>query len=115
MNNIQTISNKKLLIAFIILLILNSIFISFLASKNGAYNLDGSYSEANSLGLIITALTGVVITIPLLFSFLSALIAIFINKQQPYRKRFIRTFLFVIVVAYSIAFIRFLYNIILNN
>jgi ABC-type sugar transport system permease subunit len=111
----QAISNKKLLITFITLLILNSICIIVLASKNGAYNLDGSYSAANSSGLIIMALMGVVISIPLVISLLSALIAIFINKQQSYGKRFVRTFLFVIVVAYSITFVRFLYNIILNN
>ena len=115
MNNIQTISNKKLLIAFIILLILNSICVIVLASKNGAYNLDGSYSQANSSGLIITSLMGIIFSIPLMFSLLSALIALFINKEQSYKKRFVRTFLFVIVIAYSIAFIRFLYNIILNN
>jgi purine-cytosine permease-like protein len=111
----RAISNKKLLAAFITLLILNSICIIVLASKNGSYNLDGSYSEASSSGLIFTALIGVVVSIPLMFSFLSALIAIFLNKQQSYRKRFVRTFLFVIVIAYSIVFVRFLYNIILNN
>jgi ABC-type sugar transport system permease subunit len=111
----QTISNKKLLIAFITLLILNSICIIVLASRNGAYNLDGSYSEANSLELIINALMGVIIGVPLLFLLLSAFIAIFINKKQSYKKRFVRTFLFVIVAVYSIAFVRFLYNVILNN
>lgn len=111
----QNLTNKKLLITFIILLILNSICIVVLASKNGAYNLDGSYSEASSSELIITSLVGGVVTIPLVFSLLSALIAIFINKQQSYGKRFVRTFLFVIVISYSIVFARFLYNIILNN
>jgi len=111
----QAISNKKLLITFITLLILNSICIIVLARKNGAYNLDGSYSEANSLGLIITALMGVIFSMPIVISLLSALIAIFINKQQSYGKRFVRTFLFIIVIAYTIVFVRFLYNIILNN
>ncbi|NDP21741.1 MAG: hypothetical protein GZ091_11775 [Paludibacter sp.] len=111
----KAISNKKLLIAFISLLILNSLCIIVLTSKNGAYNLDGSYSEANSSGLIIMALVGVVISIPLVISLLSAFIAIFVNKQQSYGKRFVRTFLFVISIAYSITFVRFLYNIILNN
>lgn len=74
----QSISNKKLWIVFRALLIVNSIFIVVLASKNGAYNLDGSYSEANSLGLIVTALMAVVFTIPLLLLLLSALFAVFI-------------------------------------
>nr|WP_315159197.1 hypothetical protein [uncultured Flavobacterium sp.] len=111
---IQAISNKKLLIAFVSLLMLNSICVIVLVSKNGAYNLDGSYSETNSSGLIIDALLGIIFAIPFVFSLLSALIAIFINNQLSYGKRFVRTFLFIIVVVYSIAFARFLYNI-LNN
>jgi hypothetical protein len=106
---LKTISNKKLFVTFIPLLILTSICIIVLAGKNGAYNLDGSYSEANSSELIVTALMGVIIVWPLVLLILSALIATFINKQQSYKKRFVRTFLFTIVIVYGIAFVRFAY------
>jgi ABC-type sugar transport system permease subunit len=108
---LQTISNKKLFITFITLTVLNSISLIILAGKAGAYNLDGSYSEANSSELIINTLVGVIISVPLVCSILSALIAAFINKQQSYGKRFVRTFLFTIVIVYGIAFLRFVYNI----
>ncbi len=116
MQNIQklnAITNKKLLLTFITLLVLNSICLIALTKTTGAYNLDGSYSEANSSSLMITALSGLIFSIPLLCAILSLIIAIFVNRTQSYGKRFIKTFLLMLVIIYSIALIRFLMNLFL--
>ncbi|WP_165688797.1 hypothetical protein [Flavobacterium sp. A45] len=107
----KIISNKKLFIIYIVLLVLNSICIILLTRKTGAYNLNGSYSEANSLKLIIDALLGIIFSIPFLCSILSALIASFINKQQPYGKRFVKTFLFTLIIVYGTILIPFAINV----
>lgn len=110
----KNLSNKKLLLAYLILLLLNCICIVIMTLKNGANNLDGSYSEAGSTGLIISAIMGIVISIPIVGSILSALIALFINKHQPYGKRFVTLFLQTMVVVYAVTFLRFLFNILFN-
>ena len=96
---LQDISNKKLLITDITLLVLNLICLIILTSRTGAYNLDGTYNEANSVYLIFSTLIDLILFGILISSILSALIAIFINKQQSYKKRFVRTFLFSILIV----------------
>jgi phosphotransferase system glucose/maltose/N-acetylglucosamine-specific IIC component len=88
-------------------LVLNSICIALLAKQNGAYNLNGSYSEANSSELIINALLGIMFSTPLVCLLLAVLIATFINKQEPFDKRFVKTFLFTLVIIYGITLICF--------
>ncbi|UWY30381.1 hypothetical protein N4T20_10690 [Flavobacterium sp. TR2] len=100
----KNISNKKLFSIFVVLLILDIIGLIFQTQKTGAYNLNGSYSEANSVGLIVSVLFGIVISFPLLFAFIAAVIALFMNKVLPYKKRFIRIFLFILVIFYAIFF-----------
>ncbi|MBZ4034325.1 hypothetical protein K6T82_06085 [Flavobacterium sp. 17A] len=106
----KNISNKKLFSIFAVLLILDIIGLIFQTQKTGAYNLNGSYSEANSVGLIVSVLFGIVISFPLLFAFIAAVIALFINKVLPYKKRFIRIFLFILVIFYAIFLVRILLN-----
>jgi hypothetical protein len=96
-----------LLLSFTILLIINCILLIILTSRNGAYNLDGTYSEANSSQLIFTAIMGFIFSIPLLCAIISVVIANFLNKRTSFKQRFVRTFLNVIVVLYAITFIRF--------
>ncbi len=105
--NLNIANNKNLLLTFITLLVLNAIALITLTKKTGVYNLDGSYSEANSTALIATALIGLVISIPLMCAVISSIIAIFINRQQSYGKRFIRILLFTLVSVYLITFIRY--------
>ena len=108
----KNISNKKLLIVFVILLTLNIICLIFLTQQNGASNLDGSYSEANSAGLIISVLSGILISFPFACAILAGIIAFFVNKQEAYGKRFSRTFLVTLVIVYAIFFLRLVFNII---
>lgn len=108
----KNIPNKKLLLIFVVLLILNVIALIFQTQKAGAYNLNGTYSEANSTGLILSVLFGIIISFPLLFAFLASIIALFLNKNVSYKKRFIRTFLFILVIFYTLFLIRVLFNII---
>ncbi len=108
----KNIPNKKLFLVFVVLLILNVIGLIFQTQKTGAYNLNGTYSEANSTGIILSVIFGIVISFPLLFAFLASVIAIFLNKNVSYKKRFIRTFLFILVIFYTIFLIRILFNIV---
>jgi hypothetical protein len=103
---LKNISNKKLFLVFVVILILDIIGLIFQTQKEGAYNLNGTYSEANSTGLILSLLFGIIISFPLLFALLAAIIALFLNKDLPYKKRFIRTFLIILVVFYTIFLIR---------
>lgn len=107
----KTISNKTLLIAFIILLVLNSICLFILTKNTGVYNLDGTFSEANSSEIMITAFTGLLISMPILCALISAIIAIFVNKQEFYSKRFVRVYLFSLIIFNVFAFIRFAINV----
>ncbi|UOK42205.1 MULTISPECIES: hypothetical protein [Flavobacterium] len=108
---LNTLTNKNLFLAFITLLVLNAICVITLAKKTGAYNLDGTYSEANSSELLITAVIGTTVSIPLVCAILSSIIAIFINRKQPYGKRFVKTFLFTSLIVFSFSLIRFIMNI----
>lgn len=109
---VKNISNKKLLIVFVILLVLNIICLIFLTQKVGVSNLDGSYSQANSTGLIISVLSGIIISFPIACAILAAIIACFVNRQDAYGKRFLQTFLVTLVIVYAIFFLRLVFNII---
>jgi len=104
---LNNITNKKLFLVFIVLLVLNSICLINLAGKNGAQNLDGSYSEANSPELIANVLLGITFAIPFVLALLSAIINIFVNKKQSYRKRFIKTYLVTLLIVYAFFLIRY--------
>lgn len=90
---------------------LNIVGLTFQVQKMGAYNLDGTYSEANSAKLILDVLVGIIVIFPLLIAFFTAIIVLFTKKEVPYKKRFRRTFLFVLVIFYTIFLIRILMNI----
>lgn len=108
------ITNKNLLLTYGTLLVLNTMCLITLTKKIGTYNLDGTYNEANSTGLIVSALLGLIFSIPLLCAILSTIIAFFINRKESYRKRFLKTLLFTLVIVYTIMFVRYTMLIFLN-
>jgi hypothetical protein len=110
-NQISKISNRSLFLLSLGLIILNSVFIIILSKRMGVHNLDGTYSEANTLATIISGLMGIIFSFPVLCLFLAFITTIFINKNQPYKKRYLRGYLFTLLILNIVIVIRFAYNI----
>jgi len=109
MENSKTpmLSNQKLLMIVLGLFVINISCLSILTKRTGAVNLDGTYAAAGSTQLLISALLGFAFSFPLLIAIVTALISLMINKQQPYGKRFLRLFLWMLAVFYAVTAIRF--------
>ncbi len=108
------ISNKKLLIAFVIAFVFNLFFMVYHFNQTGAENLDGTYSEAGDTQLMLTAVLGLLITIPLVCLILSLLIALFVNRSVPYGSRFTRVFLWTLFLVNAIMVLRVLIDLLLG-
>jgi len=111
---IVNISNKKLFLIALIFIVLNAILVTILATRTGANNLDGTYNQANSAAVIISAIMGIIISFPVICLFLAFITTIFIDKKQSYRKRYLRGFLLTLLIVNVIVSIRFGYNIVLG-
>jgi uncharacterized protein YqgC (DUF456 family) len=111
---ITTISNQKLFLVSLALIIINSILVKILATRTGVHNLDATYGQANNPAVIISAIVGIIISLPVMCLFLAFITAIFINKNQPYKKRYLRGYLLTLFIINVIVLIRFAYNILLG-
>lgn len=108
---IAGISNKKIFLISLGLIILNSILVTILATKTGVHNLDGTSGQANNPAVIISAVIGVIISFPVMCLFLAFITTIFIDKTLPYKSRYLRGFLLTLLIVNAIVSIRFAYNI----
>jgi len=108
---IANISNKKIFLISLGLIILNSILVTILATRTGVQNLDGTYGQANNPAVIISAVMGIIISFPVMCLFLAFITTIFIDKKQSYKKRYLRGFLFTLLIVNLIVAIKFSYNI----
>lgn len=95
-------TNKKLLIINGGLLIINIIIatILFFMDNSGAQQLNGTYVEPKSDELISTVLLGLIISIPILCLLLGLITSIFIDKDIPYGKRYVKGFLLTLGTVY---------------
>ena len=109
---INRISSKSLFLISLALIILNSIFIFILSKRMGVQNLDGTYSEANTTATIITGFMGIIFSFPVLCLFLAFITTIFIDKKQSYGKRYLRGYLFTLLILNSIIVMRLMYNVV---
>jgi len=109
-------SNMNLFITYLGFLFFNliSLFIINLVSNKGAYHLNGEYIEAGSRELLMTNLEAIVFSVPLLCLFIATITTLFLNKKQPYRKRFLKGYLLTLIVVNAIFLIGFIYRIILS-
>jgi|GEM_PF-2298080 len=110
-DKIANISNQKLFFITLGLIILNSIFMILMSRIMGTYNLDGTYNSANSSAMIISGIAGLVISFPVLCLFLAFITTIFINKDMPYKKRYLKGYLFTLIIINTIFAIRLAYNV----
>jgi hypothetical protein len=97
-------TSRKLLVVCLSLLILNTL-ISFLyvsVSHAGAYHLDGTYVEPQSVELLKTFLLAFWVSIPILCLFFSVIVTFFIGRNTPYRSRYAKGYLATIVVVYGL-------------
>jgi hypothetical protein len=100
----KNLTKKKLLIICSVLLLFNLLLsiLFFLLDNSGAYSLDGTYIEPKSPALIKTVIMGHVISIPILCMILGSITTIFIDKELPYQKRFIKGFLLTLATVYGL-------------
>lgn len=110
-DRIANISNQKLLFISLGLIILNSIFMILMAQKMGTYNLDGTYNSANSSTMIINGIVGFMISFPVVCLFLAFITTVFMNKDMSYKKRYLKGYLFTLIILNTIIAIRLAYNI----
>ena len=111
---ILMMSNKRLIIVTLFLLAFNVLFAIVIhdISDAGGYHLNGEYIEPHSPELILLQIRGMIISIPILCLFIGAVVAIFINKQLPYKKRYLRGVFLTIVVVYFFLLIAEIYKVI---
>ena len=100
----KNLTNRKLLGYCLAFLTLNLILTAllFYLDERGAVHLDGSYAAPQSNELISGVLMGQVISIPLLSLLLGAIITLFIDKEKPYKKRYIKGFLLTLAIIYGL-------------
>ena len=90
----------RIVLGLIILNVLLAFAINNL-SDTGAYHLNGEYIESHSSELIMKNLQGIVISFPIFCLFIGAITAIFINREQPYKNRFLKGYLLTLIVVYA--------------
>ena len=113
-NEISKVSNRVIFLVSLSLIVLNSILIIVLSKRMGVRNLDGTYNEANSMATIISGLTGMIFSFPVLCLFLAFITTIFIEKKQRYGKRYLRGYLFTLLFLNTVIAIRFAYNLLIG-
>jgi hypothetical protein len=96
-------SNKKLLIAVLVLAVVDIFFSVSLwqMDQYGATNLDGTHAEARSMKLLSGLLLGLLVSFPVFCTLLALLVALVMNKQLPYGTRVARALLIILLVVYA--------------
>jgi magnesium-transporting ATPase (P-type) len=98
----RKISNHKLVIASLVVLLANTFLIIYHFNKYGASNLNGSYSDTGNTQIMATAFVGVLITIPFFCLLISLLTALFVNSEIPYGARIKRIFWWTLFIVNSL-------------
>ena len=100
----KNLTTKKLAITCIILLIINLLLSVVLFSLDdvGLEHLDGTSIEAKSSELIMSLINAQIISFPVLCLFLGAITTIFIEREKPYKKRYLKGFLLTLSAVYGI-------------
>lgn len=92
----KKLSTKKLIFITLGLLSVSLILgiALFTIDDVGAEHMDGTYIEAGSSELFEAVIVGLIISIPLVCLILGAITSIFIERDTPYLKRYIRGYFF---------------------
>ncbi len=107
----QKVSNRQLFIIFIILFIINLVFIGY---HTGQYS-DDTPTGPVGPNLIATAIVGMALMILILCLIVASVVALFINRDVPYKTRFIRTFLLIAALANGFMVIRVIFDIFMES
>ena len=97
-----SVNNLLLIAAGLLLLSLVTAFLLFYFDNWGAEHLDGTYVEPRSEELAQTVTKVLFVSVPILCLFLGAITSIFIERDIPYRKRFLRGYLYTLGSVYFI-------------
>lgn len=106
-------NRKLLLINFGLLGVSLCIAIAlFYLDDSGVRHLNGDYVEPKSQELISAVLRGLIISMPILSLVLGLVTAIFIEKDKPYRQRYVKSVLLTLGTIYLLYSIMGLINIV---
>ncbi|MBX7124972.1 MAG: hypothetical protein K1X47_04705 [Cyclobacteriaceae bacterium] len=97
-------SKRKLLVIAVGLLVLNLLLASLLfALDDSSYeHLDGRPIAPHSDELIRSVVVGQLVSVPIISFLLGLIVAIFINRQEPYSRRILPGFLYTLIVIYAL-------------
>lgn len=84
----------------------------FYLDDSGVRHLNGDYIEPKSQELISTVVRGLIISMPILSLVLGLVTAIFVEKDKPYRKRYVKSVLLTLGIIYLLYSIMGLINIV---
>jgi hypothetical protein len=100
----KKIETKRLIMITLSLLVTSLVIgvILFLFDDSGSEHLDGTYVAPKSAELISAVAKGLIISMPIFCLVLGAITAIFIERDTPYRKRYVRGYLFTLAGTYLI-------------
>jgi hypothetical protein len=84
----------------------------FYLDDSGARHLNGDYVEPKSQELITAVVRGLIISMPILSLVLGLVTAIFIEKDKPYRQRYVKSVLLTLGTIYLLYSIMGLINIV---
>ena len=108
------VAKRNLFLIFLGFFFLNIIctFIMNKVSNTGAYHLNGEYVEANSHELLVTSLLAITISFPIICLLIALITTLFINREQPYKKRYLKGYLLTLIVVNAILLMGSVYRII---
>jgi len=100
----EKLTKRKLALACVLLLVLNLILstLLFYLDNTGAEHLDGTYIEPQSSELLLSLFKGQVISFPIICLLLGAITTIFIERDKPYKKRYLKGFLLTLASVYGL-------------
>ncbi len=105
--SIKKISIKILTIIILYLLIFIIVIQTILFYQNfGSVHADGTPIKAKSMDLIITKGLGIIVSLPIISLMLGGIVALFIERDTLFINRYIKSFLIVLSILYSIIIIK---------
>jgi hypothetical protein len=111
-------TTKKLIIFNLAGLILMMVlaWLVFQFNQEGfVQHLDGTYMAKSSKELYYSNVRSLLFSFPLLALIVGAVIAIFVQRELPYKNRFVRCFLWTLLVIYSLLALMSLVKLAMSN
>jgi len=107
-------SNKKLLsIAFVLTIIDLALSLGiYYLTDTGAYHLNGEYIEPHDKELLKLNILGLLISYPILSILIGSITTLFIKRELPYKKRFLKGCLLTLITIYFIFSLAGLYKLV---